>query len=83
MAKSNLNKQAKRKRELARLDKRAAKDEKRAQRKADARTAREPADAPAPAKTAGATNIASAGAPKAPSVAAAAFVRRLNIQRPS
>lgn len=40
MARSNLNTQAKRKRELAKKDKRAAKDEKRLQKKAEARVAR-------------------------------------------
>jgi hypothetical protein len=78
MPKSNLNKQAKRKRELARQDKRAAKDEKRAQRKADARATQGGGEAGAktpvvPTPTAGAPNAS----------AAAAFVRRLNIQRPS
>jgi hypothetical protein len=40
MAKGNFNNQTKRKRELKKKDKRAAKDEKRAQRKAVAREAR-------------------------------------------
>jgi hypothetical protein len=40
MAKGNFNNQTKRARELAKKDKRAAKDEKRAQKKTDARTAR-------------------------------------------
>ena len=41
MAKSNLNQQSKRKRELAKMEKRAAKDEKRAQRKDEARATRD------------------------------------------
>jgi len=40
MAKGNFNNQTKRKRELAKKDKRAAKDEKRAHKKAEARAAR-------------------------------------------
>ena len=52
MAKSNLNKQTKRRRELAKKDKRAAKDEKRAVRKAEARVARAAPDGTAaPAAT--------------------------------
>ena len=42
---ANFNNQAKRKRELAKQDKRAAKDRKRAQRKAEARGATAPAPA--------------------------------------
>ena len=40
MARPNFNNQTKRSRELAKKDKRAVKDEKRAQKKADARAAR-------------------------------------------
>jgi hypothetical protein len=72
MAKANMNTRSKRMRELARKDKRAVKDEKRAQKKADARTARAGVDgtpAPAPAAPA-ASNMRS--------LAAAAFIRRMN-----
>ena len=48
MARVNFNSQTKRLRELAKKDKRAAKDEKRAQKKADARTARVAPVGPAP-----------------------------------
>jgi hypothetical protein len=67
MARSNLNTQAKRKRELAKKDKRAAKDEKRAQKKAEARVARGTVDGAAqpPAQ------------PSAASLSAAAVLRRL------
>jgi hypothetical protein len=48
MAKANLNTQAKRKRELAKKDKRAAKDAKRAMRKAEARAERAASEGAAP-----------------------------------
>jgi hypothetical protein len=67
MAKSNLNQVGKRQRALAKLDKRAAKDEKRAQKKAEARAER---GVPTPAKP----------APSATSVAAAAFIRSMKIR---
>jgi hypothetical protein len=74
MAKTNLNTQAKRKRELAKKDKRAAKDEKRAIRKAEARTARSAEGGTAPpaqaAQPAAKSNLSS--------LAAAAFIRRMN-----
>ena len=54
---ANFNNQAKRKRELAKQDKRAAKDRKRAQRKAEARGAA----APETASPATSTNIKPAG----------------------
>ncbi len=71
MAKSNLNKQTKRRRELAKKDKRAAKDEKRAVRKAEARVAR--------AAELGTTSPAAAPAVNASvtSLAAASFIRGL------
>ena len=63
MPKANLNQQSKRQRTLAKQDKRAAKDTKRAQRKADDRDARGTAT-PAP--------------PLSPTaLAAAAFIRRM------
>ena len=65
MAKANMNTRSKRMRELARKDKRAVKDEKRAQKKADARAARGVADPPPPV-----SNVRS--------LAAAAFIRRMN-----
>ncbi|HEX5048427.1 MAG TPA: hypothetical protein VFX89_15020 [Gammaproteobacteria bacterium] len=76
MSKVNLNTRSKRTRELARKDKRAAKDEKRAQKKADARAARAVADGKAAPSSPAAAN------PVAPSnlrsLAAAAFIRRMN-----
>ena len=47
MARANFDNQKKRVREIAKKDKRAAKDEKRARKKADARIARGPTDGPA------------------------------------
>jgi hypothetical protein len=73
MAKANLNSQAKRKRELAKKDKRAEKDQKRAQRKAEARTARATPETATPAlaaQPAAQSNLSS--------LAAAAFIRRMN-----
>jgi hypothetical protein len=59
MARSNLNTQAKRKRELARMDKRAAKDRKRALRKAE-RAARATAAGAATPESATAARIVTA-----------------------
>jgi hypothetical protein len=88
MARSNLNSQAKRKRELAKKDKRAVKDEKRAQRKQDARVARAvAAGEPIPAPSQAASRKTSSSplvAPKlnASSLAAAAFIRRMKSGSP-
>jgi hypothetical protein len=71
VARSNFNNPTKRLRELAKMDKRAAKDEKRAKNKTAARAARGAANETAPA----------APAPKPANVrslAAAAFIRRMN-----
>jgi len=73
MAKANLNTRSKRMRELARKDKRAVKDEKRAQKKADTRAARDGTGG-----TAGLSTAAAAPPPSALSLAAAAFIRRMN-----
>jgi hypothetical protein len=79
MAKANLNNRNKRMRELAKKDKRAAKDEKRAQKKADARVARGATDGTAvPSTFAGAPAANPAAAPDVRSLAAAAFIRRMN-----
>ena len=77
MAKANLRSQAKRKRELAKQDKLAAKDQKRAGRKADARTARGDGGAPAETPAPGAKLGQLTGAQSVKSLAAAAFIRRL------
>jgi hypothetical protein len=71
MPKSNLNKQSKRQRELAKHDKRSAKDEKRAQRKADARVERAVATGVPPPPVA---------PPSPTSIAAAAFIRSMKIR---
>ncbi len=71
MPKSNLNKQSKRQRELAKHDKRSAKDEKRAQRKQDARVERAVATGVPPPPVA---------PPSATSIAAAAFIRSMKIR---
>jgi hypothetical protein len=66
MAKGNFNSRTKRLRELAKKDKRAAKDEKRAQKKADARAARTMgvgAMRPTPPGTPGADDAISPGQP--------------------
>jgi hypothetical protein len=91
---ANFNDQAKRKRELAKQDKRAAKDRKRAQRKAAARGQQAPAvigaAMPSSAKSAPSlpkaaaewmkpVSKAAAGKGRPTTVAAANFVRRLNI----
>ncbi len=90
---ANFNNQAKRKRELAKQDKRAAKDQNRAQRKAAARGASAPAAVshavPSVSKSsASKPSISKAAAewmkpvskkPAVRTVAAAAFIRRLNI----
>jgi hypothetical protein len=79
MARANFNNQKKRVREIAKKDKRAAKDEKRARKKADARVARGSTDSPAAPVSlarAPATNPAAASNPK--SLAAAAFIRWMN-----
>jgi hypothetical protein len=92
---ANFNNQAKRKRELAKQDKRAAKDRKRAQRKAEARGTTLPAAAsptttshakPAPSLSKAAAEWMKPVS-KAPAVrgrppttiAAATFIRRMNI----
>ena len=89
---ANFNNQAKRKRELAKKDKRAAKDQNRAQRKAAARGASAPAAVSHAAPIVSKPSISKAAAewmkplskkaaiktgPR--TVAAAAFIRRLNI----
>ena len=77
MAKGNFNNQTKRKRELAKKDKRAAKDEKRAHKKAEARAARAGGSVVAPTATA-----TSAAKPLAPanvrSPASSAVARWMN-----
>jgi hypothetical protein len=79
MARSNLNNQAKRKRELAKKDKRAAKDQKRAMRKAEARAARAGVvGMSAPASSAAVAVAQSAATSNVKSLAAARFVRRMN-----
>ena len=85
MAKSNLNTQAKRKRELAKKDKRAAKDEKRALRKAEARAARDAAAGVSPTGPTPSAQPQSVAAPqpaltRPSSIAAAAFIRRMKVQ---
>ena len=75
MTKANLNSRNKRMRELAKKDKRAAKDEKRARKKADARTAAGGIIAPATSATTPAKPPARADVR---SLAAAAFIRRMN-----
>jgi hypothetical protein len=76
MSKANLNTRSKRTRELARKDKRAAKDEKRAQKKADARAARAAVDGTPPPPRSAAPNVAAVTNVR--SLAAAAFIRRMN-----
>jgi hypothetical protein len=81
-----MNTHKKRTRELAKQDKRAAKDQKRAQRKAEARGVRAATDStapPTPAKPALPDAVAKWAAQPPPktnarSPAAAAFVRRMN-----
>ena len=72
MPKSNLNNQTRRQRDLAKKDKRAAKDEKRALRKAEARVARAAADGTAPPAVTPAVKASVS------SLAAAAFIRRMH-----
>ena len=86
---ANFNNQAKRKRELAKQDKRAAKDKNRAQRKAAARGVSAPVAVSHAAPSVSKPAISKAAAewmkPKKPAatrpmtVAASAFIRRLNI----
>jgi len=89
---ANFNNQAKRKRELAKQDKRAAKDKTRAQRKAAARGVSAPVAVSHAAPTVAKPSISRAAAEwmkpvsKKPTVqtglrtvAAAAFIRRMNI----
>jgi hypothetical protein len=85
---ANFNNQAKRKRELAKQDKRAAKDQNRAQRKAAARGVSAPAAVSYAAPIVSKPSISKAAAewmkpvskkPAVRTVAAAAFIRRLNI----
>jgi hypothetical protein len=87
---ANFNNQAKRKRELAKQDKRAAKDRIRAQRKAAARGVSAPAAVTHAAPSVAKPSISKAAAewmkPKKPAVktrpmapAASAFIRRMNI----
>ena len=71
MPRSSANNQTKRKRELAKKDKRAAKDEKRAQRKAEARAVRAAA-AGAPQATPPAVQVG------ASSLKATAMIRWMN-----
>ena len=89
---ANFNNQAKRKRELAKQDKRAAKDKNRAQRKAAARGVSAPAPVSHAAPSVSRPSISKAAAEwmkplsKKPAVqtrpmtvAAATFIRRMNI----
>lgn len=69
MGRGNFNNQTKRARELAKKDKRAAKDEKRARKKADARAAH--ALKTAPSTPEGGPAVKPAGTPGAQSSAAA------------
>jgi hypothetical protein len=69
---ANFNNQAKRKRELAKQDKRAAKDRKRAQRKAEAR------GAAAPAAASSTTSTYAPPAPPTLSKAAAEWMKRVD-----
>ena len=79
MAKPNLNKQAKRKRELAKKDKRAAKDQKRAVRKAQGRDTGAVAVSTSPPVSSPKTGVAQpAATSNVKSLAAAAFLRRMN-----
>ena len=79
MAKSNLNNQAKRKRELAKKDKRAAKDQKRAMRKAEARATRAGVAGESPPASSVKLAVAQpAAATNVKFLAAARFVRRMN-----
>ena len=71
MAKANLNSVTKRTRDLAKKDKRAAKDEKRSVRKAEARVARATKDGtPLPAAAPAKASVSS--------LMAAAFIRRMH-----
>ena len=89
---ANFNNQAKRKRELAKQDKRAAKDKTRAQRKAAARGVSAPAVVSHAAPSVAKPSISKAAAewmkpvskkpavkPRPMTVEAAAFIRRMNI----
>jgi hypothetical protein len=79
MARGNFNNQTKRKRELAKKDKRAAKDEKGAQKKAAARVARGGADGAAAPSIAVRTSVTTPVAVSSwRSLAATAFIRRMN-----
>jgi hypothetical protein len=71
MARGNFNSQSKRARELAKKDKRAAKDQKREQKKADARATRAAAVGKLPSTPPGATATELAGASNVRSPAAA------------
>lgn len=79
MAKSNLNNQTKRKRELAKKDKRELKDQKRAVLKAEARAKRSLLEDTSP--SASSVNVAvaqPAAKSNVTSLTAAAFVRKMN-----
>ena len=78
MARANFTNQTKRTRELAKKDKREAKDKKRAQKKADARAARAVGDGTALSPPAGAVSTKPATTSNVRSLAAAAFIRRMN-----
>jgi len=79
MARGNFNNQTKRKRELAKKDKRAAKDEKRAQKKAAARAARGDTNGVVAPTSAVSTPMANPiAASNVRSLAASAFIRRMN-----
>lgn len=83
MARANLNNQNKRKRELAKKDKRAVKDEKRAAKKAEARVDRAVADG-TPLPTAAAKTVPGAVAKwAAPKPAPSAAVAKWAAQRPA
>jgi hypothetical protein len=79
MARGNFNTQTKRRRELAKKDKRTAKDEKRGRKKVEARATRTAPDGTAPApRTAGTPAVTPASVSSLRSLAAAAFIRRMN-----
>ncbi len=79
MASPNLNNQSKRKRVLAKKGKRAAKDEKRAMRKADARARRAAAEGTAPRDTVANAAPTRLGVKSSVSfMTAAEFIRRMN-----
>lgn len=79
MAKSNLNNQTKRKRELAKKDKRALKDEKRAVLKAEARAKRAVVEGTSPSASSVKVAVAQPAAKSnVTSLTAAAFIRKMN-----